>query len=1040
MKQQISLLLIVVALLCKSQTTNFAKAPNSYVFDLGLANSKNYAGLEIPVKKAYEMWATYKYLQINGKATPIPSGNLSASLYWEDVPGIVQAVSIMPGSSPEDSLIKVDINKNKGKGNAVIAFKVDNIIYWSWHIWITDNPENGVKYSQGFETDINGNLIEIEYMDRNLGASTASFLDNNWQKSGGLLYEWGRKDPFPALVNKDFSFYGIDGEVGNLKHRLIGGANTIPIKVREYDEIEKNMGFAVKNPLTLIINADNANWFSNKLHKTDGPNSEFTAWDLWSDNTRGGNSNANSSNAALRKDSRSYELKSELDPCPDGWRVPSYYGRTTQNNNLGPWGRKSSGVNDDNSDNSLLQADQENPVLSGIKVYPGLGMDFTNAQNGNRNLGIMPIPGNYIAYPNSVAPNTENYSIFQDQNASGGLWSGSYGYDGARFLGLISDAHRLDVSFSGLNAVYVNQTGRTKDALAVRCMRDPNVDFIGHFPTQYITDVKENFTTGLQNPNTYLLVNKNTVEIPISKAFSVYNQILTDRENLATNHLVAKILWTDNPNLVSKINLDLSGNDVRNGKIKINLNSGQYGNAVVSLHNNSTDTPAYWSWQIWSVAEDPTANTITYTTENGLPATYNLVNVTESSLLPLTTTFMDRNLGSITEVNNYPVGNLQETAANAKGLQYQWGRKDPIPSFAVKQVGKSTNTIYLGAENTSETGILTYTEINDLDYKNNYSKDFSQFASNNSSDIKKITENILYSVKNPLLYLYQNGTGQLYDGGNKSNNDLTKIRDWVASEKGKAADRWGHADEKSIYDPCPSGWRVPDVSFTTLYTSSKGNSPWYNGYQNDQYGKNGLIQDQDTDISNYYGGENMSGYYVVFRNGNYKIGGFPYAGMRGELGGNDLSSERSGVWTAAMADLDTGYALAMEFDQYNLQTATGAYPQAAMSVRCAKDEPRFFVNSTSTGYEKGDVLGNSEVNPQKDVLEIYPNPFKNKIFFKKELPNTFEIYDMSGKIIKKGNIKNKEIDAADLLSGIYILKITQKDGQIITRKMIKGKH
>ncbi|MCB4234294.1 hypothetical protein LDL59_02000 [Kaistella anthropi] len=71
----------------------------------------------------------------------------------------------------------------------MIAFKVDGTIYWSWHIWVTDNPENGIAYSQGTETDIDGNPITVQYMDRNLGAVSGSFLENDWQKSGGLMYE-----------------------------------------------------------------------------------------------------------------------------------------------------------------------------------------------------------------------------------------------------------------------------------------------------------------------------------------------------------------------------------------------------------------------------------------------------------------------------------------------------------------------------------------------------------------------------------------------------------------------------------------------------------------------------------------------------------------------------------------------------------------------------------------------------------------------------------------------------------------------------------
>ncbi|SFI43614.1 T9SS type A sorting domain-containing protein [Halpernia frigidisoli] len=1020
-----------------TQTFDFAKSPNSYIYDLDVAKTNNYGGLEIPVKKAYEMWAKYDYLKNNGQFTPIPQGNLSATLYWEDLAGLVESVAVNAGSSPEDSTIKVNINKGKGKGNAVIAFKVNGVIYWSWHIWVTDNPENGVSYKQGFETDKNGNPIEVQYMDRNLGASTDSFLGNQWQKSGGLLYEWGRKDPFPALANKDFFFYELDGEVGNLKHRTIDSDKTIPLKIREFNEIEKNMNFAVKNPLTLIINTDNANWFSNKLHRSEGPGTDFMAWDLWSDNFKGGNGNANSSNTQIKNDTRSYELKSELDPCPDGWRVPSYYGRVTTNNNMGPWGRKNSGGNDDTNGYNLIKPDMLNAALDGVKVYPGLGIDFSKAQNGGRNLGLVPITGGYKYYPNSVAPNTSIYSIYQDENSNGGLWSGTYGFDGPRYLGVISDAERKDVSAAGLNSVYVNQTGLSKDAMAVRCMRDPNIDFIGHFPTQYFADTEESYANGLDAPNTYMVIAQPVLEIPISKAFAVYNQVLTNQDNLPTNHLVAKILWTDNKDLVKDISLNLGSGDVRDGKIIINLDPNQVGNAVVSLHNNSTETPAYWSWQIWSPGEQP--GTITYTTEDPTPAAYNFVNLTKSNLAAMTTNFMDRNLGARLAAKNNSNFTPNDISVLSSGLHYQWGRKDAMPLFRNLSNAGTSAMVYLGAENTSETGILNYSNISGDDYERNYSKEYSLYASNNSNETKKISENILYSVNNPMQFLYRSGAGQLYDGGIKSNNDVSQIRDWVSDKQSKAPERWGHADKKSVFDPCPDGWRVPDVSYTALYTSSKGNSPFYNGSKKDRYGKDGLIQDQATGISDYYEGENVQNYYVKFESGNYNVGNFPFAGIRGEFGGNKVSVERSGVWLASLADLGTGYGLAMEFDQNSMQAGTGAYPQAAMSVRCAKDEPRFLlINPVKTSNSTLSTINIPPANTDVSK-DIYPNPFRDKIYLKKELKAQFEIYDISGKVVRTGKVKNTEIDAVDLLPGTYILKITDSEGKIITKKMIKTK-
>ena len=65
------------------------------------------------------------------------------------------------------------------KGNALIAV-IDNDanILWSWHIWLTEYPEDQIYYR-------NAGVM----MDRDLGATDIRSGD-------GLLYQWGRKDPF----------------------------------------------------------------------------------------------------------------------------------------------------------------------------------------------------------------------------------------------------------------------------------------------------------------------------------------------------------------------------------------------------------------------------------------------------------------------------------------------------------------------------------------------------------------------------------------------------------------------------------------------------------------------------------------------------------------------------------------------------------------------------------------------------------------------------------------------------------------------------
>ena len=1029
------LVLCFFANFLSAQTANEAKAPNSYIYDIGLAQSNNYGGLEIPVLKAYKMWSDYEYLKSNGLPNPIPAGVQSASLYWEDMPGLIQNVSIVQGSDPSKSKIKVEINKGKGKGNAVVAFKVNGTIYWSWHIWVTDNPENGVIYNYGMEADIDLNPITIQYMDRNLGATSNDFLGNQWQKSGGLMYEWGRKDPFPPLIYKDSYFYEISGEVGVLKHKQIDPVNTIPVQVRPFDEIEKNIKYSVNNPITYIVNTDtNGNWFSNSRYKVAGASPNYITWDLWSDNAKGGNSNANSSNTTLKNESRSYELKSELDPCPNGWRVPSYYGRETQNNNLAFFGKKDWQNDDSNVNLRQLFPNTQNQSLNGIKVYPGLGMDFANAQGGSRNLGALAVSGSYVYYPNSAAPTAPVGVIFQDNNANGGLWSSTFAYDGARIFSMISDANSTATNV-GLHAIFNNQTNPTKAGNAVKCMRDPNLLKIGDFATQYFKAQTEDYVDGIDNPNSYIIVNETSVKIPVNKAFSVYNQLLSDHKMLPFENLVAKVLWTSNVSLVASINLNTHLKDGRLSVIDVELNPNEKGNAVISLHSEDPNSPALWSWHIWATDSDPTVNAITYATENALPVSYNFVNPTTSKMPPMKTVFMDRNLGA--ESSSLESG-------NANGLHYQWGRKDPMPIFKDYNV----DVVYVYSDDFAvgnppillKGSFLNYDTLNAQNFLRRHTKDYSIYGSKSPVKYKKERENMIYSIENPLMFLYQTGFGTLYNGGDHYANDLKKVRDWVSDERAGADNRWGHADKKSPFDPCPEGWRVPDVTFANLYTGSKGTSPWYNGYKNDNYGKPGIIQDQWHDIANFYSGTIAGNNGWKFEDAIFPIGSFPKDGIRGELGENDVVFNRSGVWTASMADYATGYALAMQFEGTKVQTGTAVYPQAGMSVRCAKDEKRLL--GTTVSKNQGPItleIEKPESIVQNDNKEVnlYPNPFKDQFNIKSKNAQFVELYDLSGKLVLKANIENGSVNAAKLLNGIYIVKIIMKDQSFVTKKIIK---
>lgn len=125
---------------------------------------------------------------------------------------------------------------------------------------------------------------------------------------------------------------------------------------------------------------------------------------------------------------------------------------------------------------------------------------------------------------------------------------------------------------------------------------------------------------------------------------------------------------------------------------------------------------------------------------------------------PSNATMMDRNLGAISATPGN-VGTI--------GLKYQWGRKDPF-------LGAASHNFNVEAKST-----ITWPQ---------------------SEESSATTGTILYATEHPTTFIDKSAehtNEDWYYTGNKS-TDNTR---WTTSDKAK-----------SIYDPCPAGWRVPDDS------------------------------------------------------------------------------------------------------------------------------------------------------------------------------------------------------------------------------------
>ena len=209
---------------------------------------------------------SYKFPTVKGNSSDSVGDVKSVEVLWEsfgtstapEVGDLIKSVSY------SDGYITFQTADTFKEGNAVIAARnASGTILWSWHIWLTDEPGKCV-YANNAGT----------MMDRNLGATSATPGDVG---ALGLLYQWGRKDPFlgSSSISDD-----------------VEAKSTIswPSAVSSSSS-RGTISYATEHPTTFITqNSNNYDWYSSGTSSTDN-----TRWQ---------------------------STKTIYDPCPAGWRVP----------------------------------------------------------------------------------------------------------------------------------------------------------------------------------------------------------------------------------------------------------------------------------------------------------------------------------------------------------------------------------------------------------------------------------------------------------------------------------------------------------------------------------------------------------------------------------------------------------------------------------------------------------------------------------------------------------------------------------------------
>ena len=128
----------------------------------------------------------YKFKAVIGNTDGTVGNVKSVEVLWEsfgtdEMPNVGDLIASV---SYKNGYIRFSTPENFRDGNAVIAAKNSKgTILWSWHIWCAEESWREQVYYNDAGT----------LMDRNLGATSATPGDVG---ALGLMYQWGRKDPF----------------------------------------------------------------------------------------------------------------------------------------------------------------------------------------------------------------------------------------------------------------------------------------------------------------------------------------------------------------------------------------------------------------------------------------------------------------------------------------------------------------------------------------------------------------------------------------------------------------------------------------------------------------------------------------------------------------------------------------------------------------------------------------------------------------------------------------------------------------------------
>ena len=209
---------------------------------------------------------------------------------------------------------------------------------------------------------------------------------------------------------------------------------------------------------------------------------------------------------------------------------------------------------------------------------------------------------------------------------------------------------------------------------------------------------------------------------------------------------------------------------------------------------------------------------------------------------------MDRNIGALVACQ----GAAAPESATSYGFLYQWGRKDPFMSAGTNTGDKAKTSV-----------------------------DFEEKS--------KVPFTVAESIKHPTQFAYNAETAvdPDWDGANWNSENISTL--------------WNEDGKKTIYDPCPPGYKVPVRDSEIPFWAS---GDWAFDLTNFWYGKSGCV--------------------------------LPYAGFLDDCGGSlSYPGVRNKLWGANESNEKSAYCIYLKKDSYS---SSSTHKAVGASVRCVVDD------------------------------------------------------------------------------------------------------